>query len=75
MSIAIHVHDRNPGALAELIVATTLGGVVFEVDAQLGHLSAVVASQEREAEYRRATWHWLNSMSKALDRDNDWSEI
>ena len=75
MSIAIHVHDTNPNALAELIAQTMLGGIVIDREAQLGHLSAVVAAQEQEAALRRASWHWLNSISKTIDRDNDWSEL
>jgi ABC-type Fe3+-citrate transport system substrate-binding protein len=77
MSIAIQVLGRNdPGALAELIAATIQDGVVLDREPQVAHLSALVDAEEREAVRRRATWHWLNSISNGtVDRDNDWSEI
>ena len=75
MEISIHVHDRSPAALAELIRATLPDGVELDREAPLGHFPAVVAAGEREAERRRAEWRWLNSLSQKIDRDNDWSEI
>jgi hypothetical protein len=73
--VAIHVHDKHPEALAELITKTMHGGIVVDREAQLGPFSAVIASQEREAEIRRANWHWLNSLSKATDGENDWTGV
>jgi len=76
MAIEIHVHDRDPGALAELILATTHGGVVLDREPSIAHLSALVDQEEREAARRRAAWHWLNSLSNGMvDRDNDWSDV
>lgn len=74
MSIAIHVHDRNPSALAELIAETMRDGVVIDRQAQVGPFSDVVEAEERQAEKRRDSWRWLNSISK-IDRDNDWSDL
>jgi hypothetical protein len=76
MSIAIQVHDNNPSALAELI-ATAMrpeDGAVLDREPPLAHLTALVDAEEREATLRRATWHWLNSIS-TLDSDNDWSDV
>lgn len=76
MAIEIHVHDRNPNALAELILATTNGGVLLDPEPNVAHLSVLVDREEKEGEKRRAAWHWLNSLSDGMiDRDNDWSEI
>lgn len=76
MSIAIQVHDKAPAALAELIQRTMHDGVVLDREPTIAHLSALVAAEEREAERRRAAWHWLNSLSGAnIDRDNDWSDV
>jgi len=77
MSIAIQVHGRrDPAALAELIVATTNGGVVLAREPTIGPLSAVVAEEERESIKRRAAWRWLNSISSSVvDHDNDWSDV
>ena len=75
MAIDIRVHDRTPSALAELIVLTMQDGVVMSAEPQIGPLSAVVAAEEREAAHRRAAWHWLNSVSKITDRENDWSDV
>ena len=87
MSIVIHVHDRNPNALAELLVATMNGGALIDREPMVAHLSALVDRAEKEGERRRAAWHWLNSLSdgmkrdpadksgKMIDRDNDWSEL
>ncbi|HEY1556496.1 MAG TPA: hypothetical protein VGF94_16790 [Kofleriaceae bacterium] len=75
MSIDIQVHDRAPNALAELIVQTMQGGVVMSSEPEVGPLSAMVAAEEREAAQRRAAWHWLNSISKICDHDNDWSDV
>lgn len=76
MSIVIRVHDRNPDALAELLVATMNGGAVIDREPVVAHLSALVDREEKEGERRRAAWHWLNSLSDGLvDRDNDWSEL
>ncbi|MFT3692323.1 MAG: hypothetical protein QM831_04225 [Kofleriaceae bacterium] len=76
MAIEIQVHDRDPKALAELILATTQGGVVLDTEPQVAHLSALVEREDKEGERRRAAWHWLNSLSDGMiDRDNDWSEL
>ena len=75
MGIAIHVHDNNPAALAEVIAQAMQGGPVVDRDAPVGHFPAVVRELEREAELRRASWHWLNSISKLVDPDNDWSGV
>jgi len=75
MSIAIRVHDRTPSALADLIIQTMQDGVVMSAEPQIGPLSAVVEAEEREAAHRRAAWHWLNSISKLTDRENDWSDV
>jgi hypothetical protein len=76
MSIAVQVHGRkDPHALAELIEATTQGGVVLDREPDVAHLSALVDAEEREATRRRAAWHWLNSISNIVDRDNDWSDV
>jgi hypothetical protein len=76
MSIAILVHGRrDPGALAELIVATMHGGVVVDREPDVAHLSELVAAEEREGNHRRAAWHWLNSISCIVDQDNDWSDV
>jgi hypothetical protein len=76
MAIEIHVHDRNPAALAELIQATTHGGAILDREPEVAHLSALVDIEERENERRRAAWHWLNSIStEMIDRDNDWSDL
>jgi hypothetical protein len=76
MSIAIQVHDKDPAALAELIARTMQDGVVLDREPEVAHLSVLVAAEEREAERRRAAWHWLNSISSSqLDRDNDWSDV
>jgi hypothetical protein len=76
MAIEIHVHDRNPKALEELILATTQGGVILDREPDVAHLSVLVDREEREGERRRAAWHWLNSLSNGMiDRDNDWSTL
>ncbi|HEY0250796.1 MAG TPA: hypothetical protein VGC41_04685 [Kofleriaceae bacterium] len=76
MAIAIQVHDRNPKALEELILATTYGGVILDDEPAVAHLSALVERENKEGEKRRAAWHWLNSVSDGMiDRDNDWSNI
>jgi hypothetical protein len=80
MSIAVRVHHRrDPEALAELIAATIPDGVVIDREPNVAHLSALVLAEEREAERRRETWRWLNSVGRAhagaVDRDNDWSDV
>jgi hypothetical protein len=76
MSIAVQVHGRkDPHALAELISATFQDGVVLDREPQVAHLSALVAAEERENTRRKAAWHWLNSISTIVDRDNDWSDL
>jgi hypothetical protein len=76
MAIEIHVHDRDPAALAQLILATTHGGAVMDREPEIAHLSALVDQEEREASRRRAAWHWLNSLSTSMiDSDNDWSDV
>ncbi len=76
MAIEIHVHDRNPSALADLIVATMQGGVILDREPNVAHLSALVDRENKEGEKRRAAWHWLNSLSDGMiDGDNDWSEL
>jgi hypothetical protein len=77
MSIAIQVHDNSPSALAELIAKTMRleDGTALDREPLLAHLAAVVDAEEREGSERREAWHWLNSISKPLDRDNDWSDI
>jgi hypothetical protein len=77
MSIAVHVHDNDPRALADLIAATMRpeDGVVIDREPQVAHLSALVQAEERDAHRRRAAWHWLNSISKIVDRENDWSDV
>ena len=76
MAIEIQVHDRNPMSLAELILATTQGGVILDREPAVAHLSLLVDREDKEGEKRRAAWHWLNSLSDGMiDADNDWSEI
>ena len=76
MAIEIQVHDKNPNALAELILATTNGGVLLDPEPNVAHLSLLVDREEKEGEKRRAAWHWLNSLSDGMiDADNDWSQI
>jgi hypothetical protein len=76
MAIEIHVHDRNPAALAELIQAATHGGALLDREPAVAHLSALVDNEEREGARRRAAWHWLNSVSTGMiDSDNDWSNV
>lgn len=75
MSIAVRVHDRDPRALAELIAAAMHDNVVLDQEPTVAHLSALVQAEEREALQRRAAWHWLNSISTTIDRDNDWSDV
>lgn len=76
MSIAIQVHGKDPAALAELIHRTMHDGVVVDREPTIAHLSALVVAEEKEAERRRAAWHWLNSLAGAsIDRDNDWSDV
>jgi hypothetical protein len=76
MSIAVQVHDNDPRALAELIAATIHDGIVMDREPSVAHLSALVESEEREADRRRAAWRWLNSISSSIvDRDNDWSDV
>ena len=76
MSIAVHVHDTDPRALADLIARTIADGVVLDREPEVAHLSALVANEEKEVDKRRAAWRWLNSVSSsALDRDNDWSDV
>jgi hypothetical protein len=77
MSIAIQIHGRtDPAALAELIAATIQGGVVMDHEPEVGHLSAVIAAEEKDADRRRSAWRWLNSIaSSVVDHDNDWSDV
>jgi hypothetical protein len=76
MSIAVRIHDNDPGALADLIARAICDGVVLDREAQVGTLSMLVANEEREVDRRRAAWRWLNSISgSSLDRENDWSDI
>ncbi len=75
MSIAIHVHDNDPRALAELIAATIHERGLLDREPRIAHLSLLVDAEERHEIERRAAWRWLNSMSKAIDRDNDWSDV
>jgi len=75
MSIAVRIHDTNPGALADLILATMHDGVVIDREPTVAHLSFLVHNEERDAKRRRAAWHWLNSISGIVDRDNDWSDV
>ncbi|MBV8755725.1 MAG: hypothetical protein JO257_00530 [Deltaproteobacteria bacterium] len=76
MSIAVHVHDTDPQALAELIEKTVHEGVVIDREPEVGTLAALVESEEREGDRRRAAWHWLNSIAgTTLDQDNDWSDV
>lgn len=76
MSIAVQVHGRkDPNALAELIAATMQEGILVDPEPQIAHLSALVAAEEKEAATRRAAWHWLNSISPTIDRENDWSDV
>jgi len=76
MSIVIHVHDRDPNALVELLVATMNGGALIDREPEVAHLSALVEREEKEGERRRAAWHWLNSLSDGMiDRENDWSDL
>ena len=75
MAIAVHVYDRDPRALAELIAAAMHDSVVLDPEPTVAHLSALVEAEEREALQRRAAWHWLNSISTTIDRDNDWSDV
>jgi hypothetical protein len=75
MAIAVHVYDRDPRALAELIAAAMHDSVVLDSEPTVAHLSALVEAEEREALQRRAAWHWLNSISTTIDRDNDWSDV
>ena len=77
LAIEIQVHADDPAALAELI-ATTMrqeDGAVLDPEAPIAHLPALVEAEERQASARRAQWRWLNSVSKGLDRDNDWSDV
>lgn len=76
MSIAVHVHAKEPAALAELIAHTMHDGIVVDREPTVAHLSALVAEEERELARRAAAWKWLNSIAAPrIDRDNDWSEI
>ncbi len=75
MSIAVQVHDNDPRALAELIAATIHDGVVLDREPTVAHLSELVHAEERTARMRRAAWAWLNSISRSVDRDNDWSDV
>jgi hypothetical protein len=75
MSIAVRVHARDPRALADLIQSTMQGGIVLDQEPSVAHLSALVAAEEREAATRRAAWHWLNSISPIVNRENDWSDV
>jgi len=76
MSIAVQVHDSDPRALADLISRAMHDGVVLDREPSVAHLSALVANEEREADRRRASWRWLNSITTgSLDRDNDWSDV
>jgi hypothetical protein len=63
-------------ALAELILATTQGGVILDREPAVAHLSLLVDREDKEGEQRRAAWHWLNSLSDGMiDAVNDWSEL
>ena len=75
MSIAVKAHDNDPRALAELISATFHDGVVVDREPTVAHLSELVHVEERQAKSRRAAWAWLNSISRTVDRDNDWSDL
>jgi len=75
MSIEVQVHDNDPRALAELIEATIQDGVVIDREPTVAHLSELVHAEERQAKSRRAAWAWLNSISRTVDRDNDWSDV
>jgi len=75
MSIAVHVHDNKPEALAELIAHALQDSVVIDSEPTVAHLSELVAKEERESARRRAAWHWLNTVSPKVDRDNDWSSV
>lgn len=76
MSIAVQVHGKDPAALAELIANAMHDNVIIDREPTVAHLSALVAAEEKEAERRRAAWHWLNSLaSTQIDQDNDWSDV
>jgi hypothetical protein len=76
MSIAVQVHAKDPGALAELIAHTLQDSVVIDDEPTVAHLSELVAKEEAEVARRRAAWRWLNSLAAPkLDRDNDWSDV
>jgi hypothetical protein len=75
MSIAVQVHANDPRALADLISATMQDGAILDREPTVAHLSALVDAEERDGHRRRAAWHWLNSVSRLVDRDNDWSEL
>jgi hypothetical protein len=81
MSIAVQVHHRrDPEALAELIAAAMQDNVIIDSEPAVAHLSELLTSEEREAEARRETWRWLNSIGSSkpgatTDRDNDWSDV
>ncbi len=74
MAIAVRVHDDDPRALAEVIAATMAETGVVDRETGLAHLSVLVANEEREEVQRRDSWRWLNA-ARALNRDNDWSEV
>jgi hypothetical protein len=79
MSIAVQVHHRrDPEALAELIAAAMQDNVIIDREPAVAHLSELMNAEEREAEARRETWRWLNSITRPgapIDRDNDWSDV
>jgi hypothetical protein len=50
-------------------------GVVLDREPPIAHFAALVQAEEREATLRRDSWHWLNSISKTIDHDNDWSMV
>jgi hypothetical protein len=76
MSIAVHVHAKDPAALADLIAQTMQDGVIIDREPTVAHLSALVADEEREVARRAAAWRWLNAIATPrIDRDNDWSDL
>jgi hypothetical protein len=76
MSISIQVHGRkDPAALAELIQASLHDGGVLDREPQVAHFAALVHAEERELARRQAAWHWLNSVTPMVDRENDWSDV
>jgi hypothetical protein len=75
MSIAVQVHDNDPRALADLISETIHDGIVIGREPTVAHLSLLVHEEERDVRRRRAAWAWLNSFSRVVDAENDWSDV